>query len=261
MSAVMERFSHNTKTWEPPLELQRSTPREVTLTAQGKALVVAILLFATAAIAGGVALAGKASADEHRWAAWKAEAVLVQGQVTGLRKQGSGDNSKYFVDYSYAVNGEVYAASESVRPGEWRRRKPGEPIEVAYRRSEPAQSWLPGHEPTGVPRYAAFLLGGGMLIPALILAHTIRRQRWLLEEGRAARAKVVGKKNISHEHGRHYRIDYEFQTLEGAKRSGRFNVNKKPPEIGEELIVVYDRDEEKRSARYPLSLVKVVTNG
>ena len=256
----MGAFRHQSRLWVPPLELQRSTPREVTLTAQGKALVVAIIVFIVTAIVGGAALASKASADQQRWAEWKSEAVSTRGEVTGLRKRGSGDSTKYLVDYSYRVPETDYASTQQVRSGEWKRLHQGDKIDVVFRRTEPSQSWLPGHEPDGMPWYVAILWCGMFLVPAPILAFRLRQQRRLLEEGRSALAKVVGKKKVSHDRGSYYRIDYEFETIEGARRTGRFNTNRKPPEVGEGLIVVYDRDEEKRSAKYPFSLVKIATN-
>src|SRR3954469_1227594 len=92
-SRSMERFSRKSSTWEPPIELQRSTPREVSLTAKGKAAVIGMILLIVAAVFGSVFLAAKAKADEQRWTAWQAEAVSTQGEVTGLQKRGSGDDT------------------------------------------------------------------------------------------------------------------------------------------------------------------------
>jgi hypothetical protein len=90
--------------------------------------------------------------------------------------------------------------------------------------------------------------------------YSIRRQRRLLEEGRAARATVVTTKKVSTQHGAHYVVTYEFETMSGTRRSGKYSANRKPPEIGEQLIVVYHPDEEKWSSKYPLALVRVMVN-
>lgn len=253
----MNAFSYKSSAWQPPSELQRSTPREVQLTGTGKAAVVAMIALVVTAVAGTIALAAKATADESRWKSWSAEAVSTQGEVTALGKRGSGDNTKYYVSYSYREHQTSYSATGTVRSREWRRMKQGDTLEVVYRRSEPGQSWLPGHEPKGVPWFAPLLFGVSVLIPVPVMARLLKRQRQLLELGRAAEATVVEAKRRSHEKGSYYAVQYEFQTIAGSRRNGKFNVNRKPPAVGDRLTVVYHPDEESWSARYPLSLVRV----
>jgi len=253
-------FQQNKKTWEPPVELQRSTPREVQLTGAGKATFVLTVLLVVSAVGAAVWMSTIAASDARRWQAWQAEAVPVQGQVTNLRKHRSSKNTDSYVDYQYRAGDRSYSASAKVRSSEWKRLKQGDPIIVFYRKSELGQSWLSGHEPTGIPSGLGLVAGLTLLAPVPLLVYSIRRQRRLLEEGRAARATVVTTKKVSTQHGAHYLVTYEFETMSGTRRSGKYSANRKPPEIGEQLIVVYHPDEEKWSARYPLALVRVMVN-
>lgn len=256
----MNAFSFKSSAWQPPIELQRSTPRETQLTGAGKALVVTMIVLVVTAVSGSIALAVQVTADESRWKSWSAEAVSTQGEITGLRKRGSGDKMKYYVAYSYRVSDRNYSATGEVRSREWRRWKQGDALEVIYRRSEPRQSWLPGHEPKGVPSFVPLLFGVPMLIPVPMMLHFLKRQQRLLEQGRAAEATVVATKKRSHERGSYHVVEYEFENIAGSRRTGTFKVNRKPPQVGENLTVVYHPDEERWSARYPLSLVRVRAN-
>ena len=107
---------------------------------------------------------------------------------------------------------------------------------------------------------AAFLMPLCLLVPAVLLTRELRRQRRLLEEGRGAQARVTVVKGHSTDKGRQYRVTYEFATREGSQRTGRYTALRQAPDVGAEIVVLYHPDEEKWSARYPLSLVRVVSN-
>lgn len=250
-------FSPVRDSWQPPIELQRSTPREVQLTATGKAAVIATFLLTAAAIFGSVLLGGRAVEDRRRWEAWNADAAPTSAVVAGLRKRGSGESTRYYVDYTYRVGDQVYAASSTVRSHAWKSLRQGQTFDVRYRKSAPATSWLPGKEPEGVPWFAAPLLGISLLIPVPVMAYFLRKQRRLLEEGRAAKGTVTSSKRMSHERGSYFRVAYEFETIAGGRRSGNYTVNRQAPQPGESLVVIYHPEEERWSAKYPLSMVRV----
>jgi len=95
-----------------------------------------------------------------------------------------------------------------------------------------------------------------LLIVATALVWVVRRQRILLSEGRAARARVMALKKVSSDKGKRYRVTYEFQTLSGARQQSRCEIGKTPPAIGATIPVVYHRDRPDWSATYPLQLVR-----
>ena len=245
--------------WQPPSELLRSTPRQVSLTAAGKAAVVAALLLAATAVAGGIGIYLQASADAEQFRRMRNEGVRVQAEVmeTGRTRA---DQPRRFATYRYTVGAQPYRGRAVFRRADRRPLAPGSTLEVVYLPSSPGSSWLPGYEPRGVPVWLAPLMSAGLLAGAAGIGFALRRQRTLLSEGRAAMARVTGSKrvHVGGAHGGHarHRVQYEFQVLSGATRTGFFDVQKNPPPAGAVLSLLYDVDEPRRQARYPLSLVQ-----
>lgn len=255
----MQTFSPKSETWQPPIELQRSTPREVTLTVAGRAVSVVAVLLAVGALVLFTYMFRTASADVERWAAWQAEAVTTEGRVIEARKVGGGDDAKLALTYQYEAGGVTRSGWARLSYSRWRRLKAGMTVGVAYRTSEPSTSWVVGAEPKGMPMLAAVLAPLSLLVVAPLLAWQVRRQRRLLEEGRPALATVTAKRKVSSQHGSHVSVEYEFETMAGTRRKGRYRAQRKAPEVGEKLLVVYHPDEEKWSAKYPLPLVRVMS--
>jgi hypothetical protein len=89
------------------------------------------------------------------------------------------------------------------------------------------------------------------MLPILV----IRRQARLLSTGRATLGRVAHVNAVKHQHGQIYATTVEFHLLDGATRTARFN-RSKAPEIGSELVLVYDPDDPGRRAIYPLTFVR-----
>jgi hypothetical protein len=86
--------------------------------------------------------------------------------------------------------------------------------------------------------------------------YAIRRQWMLLTDGRPAQAQVTVSKKVRHQHGSYYQVSYEFRTMSGAMRSGRYDSHKGPPASGTTIQVVYNPDRPEHSMPYPLALVR-----
>ena len=56
------------------------------------------------------------------------------------------------------------------------------------------------------------------------------------------------------QHASGYQLRYEFKTLSGAAVSGKI-LQKADVAVGGTIPIVYHRDDPRRNARYPLSLV------
>jgi len=111
--------------------------------------------------------------------------------------------------------------------------------------------------PLWLPYAVALALVGtsaGCLLP-------IRRSRWLLEEGRTAPALVTAHKVTRDSHGARMGIQftYRFVQLSGVAVEGRSGPGRHPPEIGSTICVLYDPENPRRNAPYPLSLVRLRT--
>jgi hypothetical protein len=95
-----------------------------------------------------------------------------------------------------------------------------------------------------------------MAVIGVLPWYAIRRQWMLLAEGRPAQAQVTVFKKVRHQHGTQYQVSYEFRTMSGATRSGRYTSQKSPPASGTTIQVVYNPDRPEHSMPYPLALVR-----
>jgi hypothetical protein len=86
----------------------------------------------------------------------------------------------------------------------------------------------------------------------VVLAMLLRKQVRLLTEGRPAPGIVTGWRRTKG--GTVLR--YEFVLLNGATAKGR-GKSRRPPAIGSPICVLYDPENPRRNAPYPLCLVKL----
>ena len=98
-----------------------------------------------------------------------------------------------------------------------------------------------------------------MCLSGVLLLWSVRRQRSILERGRAAIARVTTTRRIRSEYKTSsVWVNYEFTTYSGATGKGRSSAPKnRVPAAGGEVVVLYDMDNPKRTALYPLQLVRV----
>jgi hypothetical protein len=252
-----DRHAADWSGWQPPPELARMRPRPVRLTAGGWVVAVIGVALVAGAVASFIGLYGAALGAQAARARLEAAVVLAEARITDLGRTGRGDKARYFVVYEYrGPAGDLYRRRINLRRGHWRRLQRGAALAVRYFPEQPERSWPLGYEPQGVPLWTAFAAPAGLLAGALLIAYRLRRQRWLLEEGRPAPARVTRtKKARAGSHAGH-RVEFEFPILSGAVRTGRYDVSGNPPPAGAQLTILYDPDDPGRHVRYPLSLVR-----
>lgn len=245
------------RTFAMPHELTRSRPRDVRLTAGGKALYVTALVLVAAAFVGGGGVFLEASRQAGRWAAFDRDSVEVRGAVTRLWR-GDGDEKPAWVAYRFEASGFEHHGESRVRTSYWRTLEAGATVEVRYLPDDPLQSVVVGAPRKVLPVWVAFLLalalgGGGAACFA-----GLNRERRLLMEGRAAPALVTSVVKHKTQHGGSYQsIEYTFRLLSGAIAKGKSGASSKPPIAGGVICVVYDPDRPARSRPYPFSLVRL----
>jgi hypothetical protein len=184
------------------------------------------------------------------------EAVAVTAVVSDLTRT-RGKNQRYYVTYEYAAAGQRYERRATVGRSSWTKLRVGDSLAVGYLPSEPGRSWLRGREPGGTPPFwAGPAVGLLMVVLGMLPWYAIRRQWMLLAEGRPAEAQVTVSKKVRHQHGSYYQVSYEFRTLSGAMRSGRYDSHKGPPASGTTIQVVYNPDRPEHSKPYPFGLVR-----
>lgn len=238
-----------------PAELKRCLPRPVQLTASGGTVVglgVFLIASALAVLAG---LAGERAAAQERRERIEREGIATQAEVVenGVTK---GENKKRFAVYRYEANGREYRGRVTLRKSDRRPAKRGDGLEIRYFSGEPGKSWVRGYEPGGLPLVLIALLPPGLAIGGVCTIWMVRRQRALLEDGRAAQARVVEVKRVLHDEHHGYKVQYEFKALSGAATRVKLEAKKKPEEGGV-VTLLYDRENPKRCAVYPLPLVRV----
>lgn len=237
----------------PAPELPTSRPRPVRLTGTGWFVAVCgMLLLGGAPVAGfwlhATAVRGRALRETI-----DQQAVAVTAVVSELTRT-RGKNQRYYVNYKYAAAGQLYEGRASVGRSSWTKLKAGSSLTVRYLPSEPGRSWLRGYEP--VAFWVGPVVALSMALIGIFPWYALRRQWMLLAEGRPAQAQVTVLKKVRHQHGSYYRVSYEFRTMSGAMRSGRYDSHKGPPASGTTIQVVYNPDRPEHSMPYPLALVR-----
>ena len=232
---------------ELPRELTRSAPRQVMLTAGGIGVALAIAALIVGAVIAGVLLYQRISRDIDPVGV--ADARILQVAPQGERVS---------VSYSYSVDGREYTGLTRVPKKHRNRFHPHTKASIRYALSEPDRSQLRGYEPQQLPFWLIWAVPAMLLACVVPLLIVIRRQAALLRDGRVTLARITKthKRNLG-DHSA-WRVEYEWRALSGALRSGRHDITKNPPPVGAHIPIVYDRENPKRQAPYPFSLVRVV---
>jgi hypothetical protein len=241
---------------ELPQELRRSPPRAVALTVHGKVVVVIAIVLVIAALVSGVLLYLGAARDAVSREQLKNGSVPVQAEVVQISTT-RGKDARRIIRYRYDVSEKTYQGTVRVPLRQLRDLHVGSPLPVVYFGVRPEVSWLPGHEPRGIPWLLVPLVPAAFLFTAALIALHLHRDRQLLAEGRPAVARVISSKRVLGNRSAHYRIEYEFKLLSGTVRTGRVDSAMKPPAAGAPMVILYAPDDPNRRARYPFSLVKV----
>jgi Protein of unknown function (DUF3592) len=249
LAELMRRFV-------PPPGLERSRPREVRLTAAGKALVVTAVLLFSGAVFAGVAMQQAAQRQAAAQRLMADEGIVVDGEVLQLWRS-SGDSKQPWVAYRFEADGRAYAGTSTISLSKWRALKAGATLPIRYVPAAPEQSILAGQRPGAMPLWLPSLVAIAIAAVGGLSLAAIRKERRLLMEGRPAPAVVL--KHFKHHsgHGTLLTMTYEFPLLNGAIATGRSGTSRKPPPVGSVICVVYDSDWPKRSKPYPMSLVRV----
>ena len=242
------------RTFSLPPELERSAPRDVGLTAGGRALIVLAWLLAAAAIGAGVALHFEARRQAHAAADFDRRGVTANAVVDRLWRK-TGDGKPAFAAFHFEANGTRIDGESRMQLSAWRELRTGSTIVVRYLQENPRSFLLAGQRrsrmPFAVPYVVSFILAAF----ALLCLAPIRWQRRLLSEGRAARAVVTKVKQNKGSHGETHRaMDYQFRVLAGTIATGK-GTAPKTAEVGATISVVYDPERPTRNRPYPFSLV------
>ena len=238
-----------------PDELQGSIPRQVRLTRGGAALAVTAVVMAVGALVSAILMSIAYQRDQRERQVRSRDTVIVPAEVAAVRVT-RGDHPKRVITYRYEAGGRLHTGTTSVGEKTHREVKAGSTIDVGYIPADPAASWMAGHEPGGMPLVAVVLVPIGLALGGVAMAMGLRRQWILMMEGRPALARITEYKKVHRDEHHAYSVRYQFKTLSGGTGTGSFEVGKNPPPVGTVVPIVYHRDNPRRTARYPLHLVR-----
>jgi hypothetical protein len=237
--------------WTPPDGLGYSSLRPVRLTGSGIALLVMAGAMLLGAVAAGIGLGttAKRQAKDHRLL--QEQGVNTDARITRLWRSGD-KNQQHLVSYRFTVQEREYVARKGVPARIWQKLTVGSSLPVRYLPSDPKVNHPTEWDDTPMPNWVPYLVSGELAVIAVVLAILLRKQVRLLTEGRPAPGIVTGHRRTKNGTV----IRYEFQLMNGATAKGR-GQSRRPPAIGSPVCVLYDPENPRRNAPYPLCLVKL----
>lgn len=239
--------------WSPPDGLEPSGSRAVRLTAGGKIVfALAVALFA-GALAAGIALGLLASRQAEEQRLLREQGADTDGRVTRLWQHRDEGHDRW-VAYQFAVRGRTYPGRAKLPRSVWASLQVGSDLPVRYLPSDPALSYPRGHESMPMPVWVPGLVAAALAAAGWLATLSIRRQRRLLARGRPAPALVTRQSRTQHG----AMVYYEFPLLSGAIAKGRGGPSRTPAGIGATICVLYDPENPRKNAPYPLPLVRPV---
>ena len=208
---------------------------------------------------GGVELNRRAETAQRRVGLFASDRIVTAGDVLNLRRNGGDDgDQRVTVHYRYAARGRELTGSTRVRREERDRYQVGSPVAVWYLPTEPEASWLDGYSPRSQPSWPATVVPIGCGLSAMALILMVRRQSSLLAQGRPAMATVTHVEKKKSDKGTFWIVHYEWTTMSGATRAGKYHHGKKDlPPVGTAIPIVYDRDNTFRHSKYPMKFVRI----
>ena len=193
----------------------------------------------------------RSSARRRRRTLLRDQGIAADAVVTRVWR-GGGKEDEHRVTYRFAYDGKIYSRTVRTPVSIWRTLAPGADLPVRFVPSRPTISHPVAWPSTGLPSWFPYLLAAMVTVPAFLLPIPVRREARLLAEGRPAPGRVTGFKKAD----KAIRVLYEFRLLNGALVKGKVN-RSKPPIEGATVCVLYDPENPRRNALYPLSLVRL----
>jgi hypothetical protein len=240
-----------TENWTPPDGLGYSSLRPVRLTGAGIAMLVLAGAMLLGAVAAGIGLGTTFRRQVKDLRLLQEQGVNTDAQITRVWRS-SGKDQQHLVSYRFTVQEREYVARKGVPPRIWQTLRAGSTLSVRFLPSNPKVNHPTEWDDTPMPNWVPYLVSGELAVIAVVLAIILLKQVRLLTEGRPAPGIVTGHRRTRNGTV----IRYEFQLMNGATVKGR-SQSRRPPAIGSPVCVLYDPENPRRNAPYPLCLVKL----
>lgn len=237
-----------------PPELERSAPRDVGLTAGGRALTLVGWLLAAGALGAGVGLYVEAQRQSDAALTLDHRGVSASAVVDRLWRK-SGDGKPAFAAFHFDANGARIDGQSRMQLSAWRELRTGSTVPVTYLPDNPRRFVVAGQRRSRMPFAVPYVVSSILAAMALLCLAAVRWQRTLLSEGRSAPAIVTAVRKTHGSSGEtHREMTYEFRVLAGTTATGKAAASK-TAQVGARISVVYDPERPKRNRPYPFSLV------
>ena len=237
--------------WTPPDGLGYSSLRPVQLTGAGIALLVVAGAMLLGAVAAGIGLGTVFRRQVKDLRLLSEQGVNTDAQITRLWRS-SGKDQQHLLSYRFTVEEREYVARKGVPSRIWQTLTVGSSLPVRFLPSDPKVNHPTEWSDTPMPNWVPYLVFGALIATAFGCTIPLRIQMRLLTEGRPAPGIVTGQRRTKNGTV----IRYEFKLLNGATAKGR-GQSRRPPAIGAPICVLYDPENPRRNAPYPLTLVKL----
>jgi hypothetical protein len=237
------------KTWRQPQELNGSRPREVGLTRQGKFMMGTAIGMILIGIFVGISLYSVFSRDHAKQSRIARYGLDAEAVITRHGVSDNGKSHDYFLEYDYPVEGKIYHGQRSIEYKVWSDLVKKGRIPVRYLPADPAKHSTPGYQPEVPPPWMAVLLAAIFFLCSGIVIRIIVIQCRLLAEGLSAPAAIVRVKAVGHGKKIAY---YAFVDRNNTLFNGKTGPYKSPPLPGAIIDIIYEQENEKNNAAYPL---------
>jgi len=242
----------NPTNWQPPDGLGYSSLRPVRLTTRGIAMAVAGMIFLIGGPVLSYVIANQIQRDQQREDLLTQQGVGTSAVITRVWRNG-GKDERHMVSYSFTAGDREWTGQASVPRRIWTGLRNGAPLPIRYVPSRPGVNhpaeWPPSHAPNWLP----WLLLGSFSWPSFLFWGLIRRQKRLLSEGRPAPGVITRLRRTD----KQFVAYYDFTLLSGQVVKGKSGAGHRPPGVGSPICVIYDPDNPRRNAIYPLPFVKL----
>jgi len=236
--------------WKPPDRLGYSSLRPVRLTGQGTALAVIAGIMMIGAFVLGVFLVRTVRREAQAQRLLDQQGVNAGAVITRLWR--TGDKSREArVTYRFEYQGSIYTESVQVPISRWRELKVGAPLAIRFVPSRPTISHPLDWPWRGLPPWFPYPITAFVAGLGAFLAVRLARQMRLLAEGRPAPGRMTGVRKV-----KTLVVLYEFELLNGTTLKGRAPMSK-APDSTQPLCILYDPENPRRNAVYPLPLVRL----
>src|SRR5262249_32409056 len=179
--------------------------------------------------------------------------ALADSVIERLWRDGDKEHTPY-VRYRFAVNGQEFTGSSSSPDGIWSKLHQSDTFPVRYVPVDPKVNHPDQWAVNVTPQWLALLVPAMFSLGSVLMLVQVQRQWRLLSEGRAAPGIVTKMRRTD----KGTNVSYEFRLRNGAVQKGRSQASRRNvPGIGNRVCILYDPDNPRRNAVYPMCLVRL----